>query len=234
MEKQHKKVNLFLFFLSMAWLLISVFISKDYFFAGDKISLCKVMIIMGQAVFFFALFYLLATHQKFNFWYALLMSGGLFLFVTGCMQLSANTEFNAISDKILEHIGDLIFIVLSSILGIIFFSKGLRIISKISRCTMNIEAECVKVKESIKSRDGYTVHTCSPIWKCNFNNKEIILESAAYTSKTYNIGDKQNILINPNDTNEFIDNTQKSVGIIFTIFGILFICAAVIFILLTF
>lgn len=99
---------------------------------------------------------------------------------------------------------------------------------------MNIEAECIKVKESIKRRNGYTVHTCSPIWKCNFNNKEIILESAAYTSKTYNIGDKQNILINPNDTNEFMDNTQKFTGTIFTIVGALFVCAAVIFIFLIF
>ena len=68
----------------------------------------------------------------------------------------------------------------------------------------------------------------------DFNNKEIILESAAYTSKTYNIGDKQNILINPNDTNEFMDNTQKFTGTIFTIVGALFVCAAVIFIFLIF
>lgn len=227
MEKQQKKVNLFLFFLSMAWLLISVFISKDYFFAGDKISFCKVMIIMGQAVFFFVLLYLLATHQKFNFWHILFMGGGLFLFVIGCFQLSTNTELNAISSKILEHIVDLIFIGIFAILGVVFFSIGLRIILKMSRCTMSINAECIKVKENI-GRDMF--RTCSPIWKCNYNDKEIILESSSYTNKMYNVGDKQNILINPNNTNEFIDNTQKVTGIMFTIGGILFVCVAIIFI----
>lgn len=231
MEKQQKKTNLFLLFLSMAWLLISAFISKDYFFAGDKISFCKVMIIMGQAVFFFVLLYLLATHQKFNFWHVLFMGGGLFLFVIGCFQLSTNTELNAISSKILEHIVDLIFIGLFAILGVVMLLIGLRTILKMSRCTMSINAECIKVKESIRRGGGdYASRTYSPIWKCNYNDKEIILESSSYTSKMYNVGDKQNILINPNNTNEFIDNTQKVTGPMFTIGGILFVCVAIIFI----
>ena len=85
------------------------------------------------------------------------------------------------------------------------------------RCTDSIKVKCVEIME----KEDYYQSLYLPMWKGQYNGKEIIFETD-YTTKKYDIDDTEIIKVNPNDLNEFVYVRDKYDNIIHIIFIIIF------------
>lgn len=115
--------------------------------------------------------------------------------------------------------------------GILFVAIGVFLLAKendiAKKCTEPILGTVVKIEESesYDSESGEYTYTYYPVIQYETKEKTVIKKYNFGTSRSkYSIGDKVNILYNPNNVEEYTiegDSSLKLFGIIFIVAGVL-------------
>ena len=126
--------------------------------------------------------------------------------------------------------------VLPLIVGIIFIGVGIFMYisnnNLVKKCTEEVEAVVVDMKEDFSSDDDGDIYTYYPIIEYRVDEETIkSTMSKGSSNPEYKLGDKVTILYNPNNTKEFIIKGDKSsgifsfvfmgLGVLVTVFGVI-------------
>lgn len=122
------------------------------------------------------------------------------------------------------------------IFGIIFLAVGIFVLvnggNMAKKCTEPITAEVINIEKSESTdEDGFTSYTYTPIVEYTVGDKTVAKSSGKGASAPeYQIGDKIDLLYNPNNVEEFIiagDNSYKIIGIVGIVVGALVLIAGI-------
>lgn len=165
--------------------------------------------------------------RKFNFLNLIFpVAGSGIILVCLFYMLADKSLINSFNENILPVLCCSLF----AVVGLVMLGVGIvKPIKDKARCSVLVTAEVIDIKRRLSSdSDGGSTWVYAPVYRYYYQGRDYLNESDLYSSSVVKVGTQQEIRLNPNNPNDFIEpKRQVGVAVLAIIMGVIFTVAGI-------